>query len=299
MKHLTDKLLAYAELARATNVPTVVSNVLAGAGLGLLTIDGPVVIAWREILLTAYGVALLYVGGMIMNGVVDADVDAKERPGRPIPSGRVSIVEGWMLAAGAIGVGAASIIVADSRTWLLTTALVACIFGYNFVIRDGKRSLVLMGGCRGIVYPLAALAAGAPRGAIGVAAGVGLIMMLYTIVLSIVARDEVEKPEPKPIAWSLPWLGIAAGLVASLAGAERDDVGLIVVALAVLVGLGSAAKAGAGPRPDPMRSVLGALAGFCLVDTFILVSVGVSDLAVVTMGCFALTIVGHRKLAGT
>ena len=78
MKQLTDKLMAYAELARATNVPTVVSNVLAGAGLGLLAIDGPPIIEWREILLTAYGVALLYVGGMIMNGVVDADVDATE-----------------------------------------------------------------------------------------------------------------------------------------------------------------------------------------------------------------------------
>ena len=143
--------------------------------------------------------------------------------------------------------------------------LAACILGYNLVIRDGKRSLVLMGACRGIVYPLAALAAGAPRGAIGVAAGVGLVMLLYTVVLSIVARDEVEEPKAQPIAWSLPWLGIIAGLVASLAGGERDGVGLIVVGFAVLVGLGSAAKAGAQAKPDPMRCVLGALAGFCLV----------------------------------
>ena len=37
----------------------------------------------------------LYLGGMVLNDVFDARLDAVERPERPIPSGRVSIRSVW------------------------------------------------------------------------------------------------------------------------------------------------------------------------------------------------------------
>src|SRR5687767_12443969 len=44
--------------------------------------------------------ALLYLGGMALNDWADREVDARERPGRPIPSGRVSPAAALAVAAG-------------------------------------------------------------------------------------------------------------------------------------------------------------------------------------------------------
>ena len=86
-------------LGRVSNLPTVWTNVAAGVILagGSLEI--------LETLLLLGAVSLFYVGGMYLNDAFDRDIDARERPERPIPSGQVSskmvfTVGFTMLAAG-------------------------------------------------------------------------------------------------------------------------------------------------------------------------------------------------------
>ena len=97
---MSPKLRGWLILSRGSNLPTVWSNVIAGwllaQGLRLPPLgtdfwkqppDSP---AWGSLLLLLLGVSLTYVGGMILNDAFDAAVDARERPSRPIPSGRIS-----------------------------------------------------------------------------------------------------------------------------------------------------------------------------------------------------------------
>ena len=70
-------------LGRVSNLPTVWTNVLAGM---VLPAGGCARTAACSLLLVA--VSLLYVGGMYLNDAFDAEIDAGERPERPIPSGR-------------------------------------------------------------------------------------------------------------------------------------------------------------------------------------------------------------------
>lgn len=87
------RLWAYLQLARPANVVTAWADVLAGFAVAgaTLTLDGwtaavdPAVLGW--LLLATTG---LYAGGVVFNDVFDAELDAKERPERPIPSGRAS-----------------------------------------------------------------------------------------------------------------------------------------------------------------------------------------------------------------
>lgn len=308
MSDMRGKFVAYAELARATNVPTVVSNVVAGAGLGAALMAGgaeenapPLLLEWVDVGLVATGVSLLYVFGMVLNAIVDQDEDAKARPGRPIPSGRVSAGAAWGVCGLALVLGVAAVTAADVRTWLLVGVLVVCIVVYNVWRRDGKRSVAIMGACRGLVYPLAALGAGASRGAIGLAVGVGVLVGVYTVVLSLVARDEVDEGAPKKgIAWGLPWIVVIAGVVAAWGSGEAyDQVVLIVVAVAGMVWVGGAARAATRERPEAQKAVLVAISGFCLVDGLVLVAAGMTGGACVAYGCFALTVAGHRRLSGT
>src|SRR5688572_27954871 len=69
------------ELGRVSNLPTVISYMACGAVLG----GGPLLPGALAVM--ALSGASFYVGGVVMNDAFDADIDARERPDRPIRSG--------------------------------------------------------------------------------------------------------------------------------------------------------------------------------------------------------------------
>lgn len=87
----------YLELMRPANIVTAWADILVGfaaSGSGIIlaqlingqaSIASLIPLAW--LLLATTG---LYGGGIVFNDVFDAELDRKERPSRPIPSGRVS-----------------------------------------------------------------------------------------------------------------------------------------------------------------------------------------------------------------
>ncbi|WP_442936877.1 UbiA-like protein EboC [Nostoc sp.] len=87
----------YLELMRPANIVTAWADILVGfaaSGSGIIftkLINGEatfaIVIPLAWLLLATTG---LYGGGIVFNDVFDAELDAKERPNRAIPSGRVS-----------------------------------------------------------------------------------------------------------------------------------------------------------------------------------------------------------------
>ena len=86
-------------LGRTSNLPTVWSNMLAGAVLsGAELAPGPL------LLLMLCGSAF-YEGGMFLNDAFDAELDAKQRPGRPIPAGLVSRKVVFTIGYGLLGAG--------------------------------------------------------------------------------------------------------------------------------------------------------------------------------------------------
>ncbi|AAM02166.1 geranylgeranylglycerol-phosphate geranylgeranyltransferase [Methanopyrus kandleri] len=96
---------AYLELARPINcamaaLGVVVGELIAGARLDVGAVLAPVV------------AAVVCAGGNAINDYFDAEVDAVNRPDRPIPSGRVSPRSARMFALGcfAVGVGMATVI---------------------------------------------------------------------------------------------------------------------------------------------------------------------------------------------
>src|SRR6186713_1838216 len=89
----SDVLGAYLELVRPANVATALGDVLAGfavAGLG-----NPGALPWLLV-----STACLYAGGVVLNDVFDRNVDAVERPERPLPSGRVAVSHASAVGAG-------------------------------------------------------------------------------------------------------------------------------------------------------------------------------------------------------
>ncbi len=204
--HRAGRLRGWLELVRPPNLFTVPGDVLAGAALA--GID-----ARNELLLLPAVVAslLLYVSGLILNDYADRHVDARERPERPIPSGRVlathACAVSLTLMCAAIAV---SLLTGTTQFWVTAGILSGLIVFYNGPARRiPLLGFTVMGLCRGCNVLLGASVMGGLLAA-PVLVGAGL-ETAYILCVSWLAHGEVDKP-PARWKWSVP---PAAVLVAS------------------------------------------------------------------------------------
>jgi 4-hydroxybenzoate polyprenyltransferase len=183
------RALAWWQLLRAANVFTAASNVIAG----FLIVRGQWAPAETLALLVAAS-ACMYLAGMVLNDVYDAELDAIERPERPIPSGHISRTTassaGWaLLTSGALLSWLAAMSCGHPMPGLIGVLLAFAIFRYDRVLKSTWIGPVAMGWCRVLNVMLGASVAGnltRQWPALAYALGVGL----YTIVLTHVAQSE-------------------------------------------------------------------------------------------------------------
>jgi 4-hydroxybenzoate polyprenyltransferase len=193
-------VIAWLQLLRLANVLTAVADVAMGYLVTHGNLRPPMQFA-----LLAVASCLLYLSGMVLNDVFDAEVDARERPERPIPSGRVSLrsatAVGWaMLASGVLVSWFAGTVARDWRPGAVATALAVGVVLYDAVLKRTPLAPLAMGACRGLnvllgmsVGPLATEVAspyvrwGTPA-AILFAIGVGV----YIVGVTVFARTEAR-----------------------------------------------------------------------------------------------------------
>lgn len=203
-------------LGRISNLPTVWSSVLAALVLaGSARSFDPALLA---LLLVA--LSLFYTAGMFLNDFFDREIDSRERPERPIPSGRVG--PHTVLGAGVVQLGAA-IGLLTAASWRAggphvqalasALALAGAIVVYDVWHKKNPASPFLMGGCRALVYVTVALAATAalPRTVLLGAA----LLFLYVVGLTFAARFRFRAIGPLIAGISL----LDAALIAVLAPA--------------------------------------------------------------------------------
>ena len=191
MSEPPSQFAAWRQLFRIANVFTAVSNVLAGAMLS----DGDWLPAFPLVLLIASS-ALLYTAGMVLNDVFDADLDAEQRPERPIPSGRIdrqlASYVGWALLTGGVLCSAlASYQLQTVAAVTIAASLAVTIVMYNGGLKATWAGPLAMGWCRALNVLLGASLAGDKFSAAGwvFAAAVGT----YTVGLTVLARNEAER----------------------------------------------------------------------------------------------------------
>lgn len=137
------------QLLRLPNVFTAVADVM----MGFLVTRHELQPALYFSLLVATS-CCLYLSGMVLNDVFDADVDAREQPDRPIPSGRISLsaakLVGWgLLAAGLLIAWCLAVLIAnDWRPGVVASLLAACILMYNGPLKRNRIAPLLMAECR-------------------------------------------------------------------------------------------------------------------------------------------------------
>lgn len=134
---------------RPANIVTAISDILAGIAISGFFLSSPEdhsSVVW--LILSTMG---LYGGGVVMNDVFDADLDAIERPERPIPSGLISRAEATTLGVSLLVAGTVFAFLASVLSGILAMVIAVAALVYD---RWAKHDSVLgplnMGVCRGL-----------------------------------------------------------------------------------------------------------------------------------------------------
>lgn len=138
-------LRKYLQLARLPNSFTAPTNVIAGY-FAVTPVSEP---NYSSLGILMASSMLLYVSGVVFNDYFDIEVDRKERPSRPLPSGAVSKQSTRQIA---ITLMASAITLAFFVSWpsFVISILLSCmILGYDYKLKNNKiSSPISMGGNR-------------------------------------------------------------------------------------------------------------------------------------------------------
>ncbi|MGW2801568.1 SCO3242 family prenyltransferase [Streptomyces sp. NPDC001269] len=199
------RLRDLAELVRAPAAFTVPGDVLAGAAAAGRRPD------LSTAALAASSVCL-YWAGMALNDWADRDLDAVERPERPIPSGRVAapVALGTAVALTALSLGLAAA-AEGRRAMTVAVPLAATVWGYDLWAKSRPAGPAVMAATRGLDVLLGARA-DRTRSALPAAATVAG----HTLAVTALSRAEVTGAQP----W-LPRTTLAATAAVAAATALR------------------------------------------------------------------------------
>jgi 4-hydroxybenzoate polyprenyltransferase len=267
-----NRLRSYLQLVRLPNVFTAFADICLAALATRVALE-----RWPTFLLLLLASGCLYCGGMVWNDFFDIEQDRRERPFRPLPSGRVKrFTAGWLgatlLTLGwlfALAAGQGSEGEWDWTPAIVASLLVAMILLYDAWLKRTWAGPLAMGSCRFLNVLLGLCVAGPltwtwePH----LAAVVGL----YIVGVTWLARKEAGVSNP------LVLTGAAATMIVSLVlglalparfspGAGSPLFPYLLVVLGFLVGL-PIVNAILGPTPARVQAaVRRALMGLVVLD---------------------------------
>jgi 4-hydroxybenzoate polyprenyltransferase len=216
------KWRAYFELLRLPAVFTAIADVM----MGYVVTQGNFQPPWAVALLIAAS-SLIYLAGMVFNDVHDVDVDAVERPQRPIPSGRISLLSakrlGWGMLAGGVILGwLVGYLAGNFRPGIIATLLAAAVVLYDIILKQTAVAPLVMGSCRFLNVLLGMSLAETtdtmmPRAWTAAEWTIGAGIGVYIVGVTVFARNEAGASPRAQLGAGI--LVMAAGLAALALGA--------------------------------------------------------------------------------
>jgi len=246
------QLLAYLRLMRLPNVFTALADVAMGFAFAR---------DWSQpfrasdaVLLACLSAAsaLLYTAGMVLNDLFDYEVDRKERPFRPLPSGQISLGTARALGFGMLGLGVGLGWLAGLayggqidqaipwRSGLIATALAGCVLLYDGFLKRTPLGSLGMGACRFLNVLLgmsvSSTIVGLPLGytlpEYLAAAGIGV----YVVGITWFARNEAGQSSRASLVAGLATMALGIGLL-GYSLKDRTDLQFEHLHIWVLLGL--------------------------------------------------------------
>lgn len=252
-------IMAWLQLVRLPTVFTALSNILCGF---LITHRIPQIkvaqlTAQHELWLLLLSTSGLYLGGMVLNDVFDAKLDALERPERPIPSGRISLRSATAFGSLLMLMGVIAAAMVGTPSLVVAALIVPCVLAYNGFLKTTIAAPLGMGTCRFLNLMLGASAVSdlgllwqalpmTVAGALGI----------YILGVTVFARNEAGQSKPALLvcgmillvggicldAWAITRFGTSQNAV------NGSRMALLILSLNLLMRAAAAIPSGAPRR---------------------------------------------------
>jgi hypothetical protein len=283
------RLSALLRLGRFSNIPTVWTNVLAGSVIAGGDRDP------GRIVLIMLAMTAFYVGGMYLNDFFDREIDARDRPGRPIHAGEIRAGTVSSIGFGLLATGIALMIPFGLAAAISGVLLAAVVVLYDVWHKGNVLSPIVMGTCRALVYigTSAALA-----GTTSTATMIGAIA-LASHVAGITYAAKQESLDRVGNLWPLVLLAVPLFVALPILFSGW----IAIAAFFLLLAADAVAIRLLAKRPVPGSvplAVSGLIAAICLVDALVIAVAGGGFLlvAICTLG-YPLTRLFQKSIPGT
>lgn len=196
---------------RPANIVTAISDVLAGVSIALLFVPEGSALAWPTLIALIISTTCLYGGGVVFNDFFDSELDATERPERPIPSGRVSMGAAALLGAILFAIG----MIVTSPLGMITVLIALSIIWMSLVYdRWAKHHSVagplVMGLCRGFNL---ALGMSYSLVALSQLWFLACVPVIYIAAVTTISRGEVHGGRRGPLYLSASLYGVVVACI--------------------------------------------------------------------------------------
>lgn len=255
------RLLALAQLLRLPNVFTAFADIGLAACVGVAFFPG-----WREpaywltVVLLALASGSLYLAGMVWNDVFDLAEDRRDRPFRPLPSGRVTVrtaaAVGTLLVAAGVGLAG----LAGALAYGL--GLAAAVLAYDGGLKRTVLGPVAMAGCRflNVLLGLSVI----PDDALPTPLRVHLagVVGVYIVGVTWFARTEAAESNRRQLLAAAGVMAVSLALALTLRARLAPDPGpggflfpYLLVGFGFLVGI-PVARAVRQPGPKEVQAAV-------------------------------------------
>ena len=196
-------IFPYLQLTRPANVVTAIADIWAGFAIAggwtymISNWEKGSADFWQNLLWLSLSTIGLYAGGVAFNDIADAELDAVERPERPIPSGRASKSTAIIFATSLLVFGVAMAFLVNWIAGVLAIGVSLCALVYDYW---GKHQSILgpinMGLCR--TGNLLLGVAVAPE-VLEKLWPIGVLPLIYVAAITMVSRGEVHGKNKKAL----------------------------------------------------------------------------------------------------
>jgi 4-hydroxybenzoate polyprenyltransferase len=296
------KLRQYLLLVRLPNVFTTPSNIL----VGYLATTPPAEANGFHLAALMVSSGLLYIAGIVLNDYFDVEVDRRERPSRPLPSGNISKERAMSIALIALAAANAIALAVSPASLTVSAALTAAIIAYDYRLKRSPAGPFAMGSTRFLNVILGAspaLSAAVASGGRAVpvpgiwAAAIFAATSLFVYIIAIMILSKKEAGNEKPntsAAFSIIFAMIASIALAGIFLLQLQWVFLInlMIFAAVIVATYKRLITESSPDSNPVQQAIKNM----VISIIILDSVFVSGMAGFPYGMATLVLIAPAIL---
>lgn len=212
--HVSQRVKEYLQLIRLPNVFTTPSNILAGYFAAVTTTTAAEADGVHLIALMVSS-ALLYIAGIVLNDYFDIEIDKKERPSRPLPSGKIS--KGYALTIAIVALLIANIIalVVGPISLAISLALTLLIIAYDYQLKYTVLGPFAMGGTRSlnVIFGASPVLLYTDNHSVAIVAAAAASLFFYVSSITILSKKEVGKERPNSTLVILIVFGVILAIV--------------------------------------------------------------------------------------